>query len=143
MRTRISPLVLGSLAAAALVASPVAAGTAQPVTITLHVDFEAGTEEFTATGAFCPTGSAETTDNYRTGGPTGVFHVDKTFTCDDGSGTLSISLDAVFQNNKGGTIGGWRIVGGTDDYAGALGGGQIVGVGTNVGIDDTYSGLIR
>ena len=72
-----------------------------------------------------------------------MFHVDKTFVCDDDSGTLSISLDAVFQIAQGGTVGGWRIVGGTGDYAGALGGGQIVGVGTSVGIDDTYSGVIR
>jgi len=143
MRTRITSLVLGTIAAAALVAAPVAAGGAQPVTITLSVDFGAGTEDFTATGAFCPTGSAETTSNSRTGGPTGVFHVDKTFICDDDSGTLSISLDAVFQNKKGGTVGGWRITGGTGDYAGAVGGGQIVGVGTSVGIDDTYSGVIR
>ena len=142
MRTRITSLVLGAIAAAALVAAPVAAGAARPVTISLSVDFGTGAEDFTATGAFCPAGSA-VSDAYRTGGPTGVFHVDKTFTCDDGTGTLSISLDAVFQNNRGGTIGGWRIVGGTGDYAGALGGGQIVGVGTSVGIDDTYTGVIR
>jgi hypothetical protein len=143
MRTRITSLVIGCLTAVVLAAAPVSAGAARPVTISLHIDFEAATEEFTASGAFCSSGTAVATDNRQTGNRTAVFHVDRTFTCADGSGTLSISLDAVFQNRQGGTVGGWRIVGGTGAYAGAVGAGHIVGTGTDVGIDDLYTGMIR
>lgn len=141
MRPRITALSLGAIAVLALAASPVAADGARPVTITLDVDIVAGTETFTATGAFCPVGEAESFDGVVTGGPTVVFHLTKVFTCEGGS-TLTVDLDAVFQNKRGGTVGGWRITGGTGDYAGATGGGQIVGEGTTTGIIDTYTGVI-
>ena len=141
MRPRITALGLGAVAVLALAATPVAANGAQPVAITLDVDFVGGTETFTADGGFCPVGTAETVDNVRTGGPTGVFHVSKVFTCANGS-TLAIDLDAVFQNKRNGTVGGWRVIGGTGDYAGASGGGQINGAGTPTGIIDTYTGVI-
>lgn len=137
MRTRIASLVVGSMTAVMLVAAPVSAGDGG-VTITLDVNFAKGTEKFTATGAFCPSGSAVTTDVYTSGR---VFHVAKTFTCKDRSGTLSIELDAA--GTSTGTSGGWGVVGGTGAYAGASGGGQITGVGTPTGILDTYTGTIN
>ena len=137
MRTRITSLVLGVMTAALLVAAPVAAGDKR-VVITLDVNFSTGVEAFTAIGAFCATGSAETTSAYATGRP--VFHVDKTFTCEDGSGTMSISLNAAATST--GTSGGWTVKGGTGAWAGVSGGGQITGVNTPTGIQDTYTGSI-
>ena len=142
MRPRITALAVGVVAALALVAAPAsAAGGA--VRITLDVNFGTGVEQFTATGAFCPAGEAESFDTWVTGGGATVFHLTKVFTCADGSGTLAIDLDAPFIGVKGGTIGGWRVTGGTGDYAGATGGGHLVGVGSPTGIVDTYSGVVR
>jgi hypothetical protein len=142
MRPRITALAVGVVAALALVAGPAsAAGGA--VRITLDVNFGTGVEQFTATGAFCPAGAAESFDTWSTGRGATVFHVTKVLTCADGSGSLTIDLDAPFIGVKGGTIGGWRVTGGTGDYADASGGGQIVGVGSPTGIVDTYTGIVR
>ena len=137
MRTRIASLVVGSMTALMLVAAPVSAGNGG-VTITLDVNFRKGSGEFIATGAFCPSGSAVSTENSFSGR---VFHVAKTFTCKDRSGTLSIELSAA--GTESGTSGGWSVVGGTGDYAGASGGGQITGVNSPTGIIDTYTGTIN
>jgi hypothetical protein len=137
MRTRMASLVIGTMAALMLVVGPVSAGDGG-VTITLDVNFSAGTGKFTSSGAFCPSGSAVSTGFSFSGR---VFHVDKTFTCKDRSGTLSIALNAAA--NDTGTSGGWTVVGGTGDYAGASGGGQITGVNSRTGIIDTYTGTIN
>lgn len=118
-----------------LTAQPVTAA-AEPVTINLHAVFEPSDETFTATG-FCPEGSAETI-GFRFAGRT--FHLFKELTCDDGSGTLIIRVEANL--TWYGTIGGWNVVGGTGDYAGVRGGGQLVGFGFDGGIDDVYTGRL-
>ena len=137
MHARISSVVIAAMTAVMLIAAPVSAGGGG-VTITLDVNFVKGTEKFTASGAFCPSGSAVTTSSDFTGR---VFHVAKTFTCKDRSGTLSIELNA--SAGSDGTSGGWTVVDGTGVYAGATGGGQITGVGTPTGIIDTYTGTIN
>jgi hypothetical protein len=141
MRPRILSLGVGLVAALAVVASPVAAGGR--VEITLDVNFGTGVETFTAEGAFCPDGDAVTLGSRATGRGATVFHVVKELTCADGSGTLLIRLDAPFIGVRGGTIGGWRVLDGTGDYAGLAGGGQIVGTGTPTGIVDVYTGQLR
>jgi hypothetical protein len=137
MRARITSLVVGAIAVLVLVVTPVSAGD-RGATITLDVNFSRGSGTFTATGAFCPSGSAVSTGNSFSGR---VFHVAKTFTCKDRSGTLSIELSAAA--NDTGTSGGWKVVGGTGDYHGASGGGQITGVNSPNGIIDTYTGTIN
>ena len=137
MHTRIASLVVGGMSALMLLATPVSAGN-DGVTITLDVNFRKGNGEFTATGAFCPSGSAVSTGNSFSGR---VFHVAKTFTCKDRSGTLSIELSAAGTDT--GTSGGWTVVGGTGDYTDASGGGQIMGVNSPTGIIDTYTGTIN
>jgi hypothetical protein len=145
MRPRISALAIGVIAAVALVAAP-ASASGNAVRITLDVNFQTGEEQFTADGAFCASGTAVSTDSWPTGfgraGITGVFHVTKVFTCENGS-TMTIDLDAAFIGHKGGTTGGWRVAGGTGDYAGASGGGQILGSGTSYGIVDVYTGIVN
>lgn len=145
MRPRITALAVGALAALAVAAAPAsAAGGA--VRITLDANFVTGVETFVAEGAFCASGEALTTDNWPTGfgraGRAGVFHVTKVFTCANGTGSITVDLDAAYIGFKNGTIGGWRIIDGTGAYAGARGGGQIVGTGNGTGIIDVYSGVL-
>ncbi len=142
MRPRITALALGLVASLALAVAPVAASGGAPVRIALDVDFGTGAETFTATGAFCPAGTAVSFGTTVTGRGANVFHLSKTFTCADGSGSLTINLDAAFVGVRGGTVGSWRAVSGTGAYAGARGGGQIVGQGTSTGILDTYAGVL-
>ena len=138
---RAGTLLTAALASLALTGA--ASAATQPVRIDLHVDFEAGTETFTATG-FCPEGTAETFGFH----PAGVgraattFHLFKTLTCADGSGTLTIRVEATAVFGFSGTIGGWNVVSGTGDYAGTTGGGKIVGTGFEGGIDDVYTGRL-
>jgi len=142
MRPRVTALALGVVASLALAVAPVAASGAAPVRITLDVNLATGTETFTATGAFCPEGTAVSSGTSATGGGAIVFHLSKTFTCADGSGSLTIKLDAAFVPMRDGTVGSWRAVDGTGAYADARGGGQITGQGTPTGIIDTYAGVL-
>jgi hypothetical protein len=138
---RAGTLVTAALASLAL-AGAASAASAQPVRIDLHVDFETGVETFTATG-FCPEGTAESFGFHQGGvGRATTFHLFKTLTCEDGSGTLTIRVEASAVFGFGGTIGGWSVVGGTGDYASTEGGGRIVGTGFDGGIDDVYTGRL-
>jgi hypothetical protein len=139
MSRRIGTLVAG-LIAAALIVAPVSASSGK-VSIRLDVNFDTGVEQFTASGAFCPSGHG-VSDAYPTGGGALVFHVHRTFVCDADGGSLTIDLAATTSALFDGTSGGWTVVGGTGPYAGAHGGGQIIGVNSDTGIVDTYSGTI-
>ena len=144
MRTRTASLAFAIVAAVAIVAGPVAARSSTPVSITLDVNFDNETEIITDQTNFCD-GTAESfswvSGGGRQGGGNLAFHVGRLFTCDDGS-TLTIELDAAIARPHGGTAGGWRIIAGTGDYAGATGGGRIVGEFYDGGIVDVYEGVI-
>lgn len=141
MRFRRVISVLWAALLALAIASP-AAAAAEPVTIDLHVDFASG-ETFTAEG-FCPSGTAESFGHLIVGaGRATTFHLFKTLTCDDGSGTLTIRVNAAGVFGFPGTIGGWNVVGGSGDYAATRGGGHIVGTGFDGGIDDHYTGRLN
>jgi hypothetical protein len=134
---------IGSLLAASMLVlalAPTASAAASPVVIDLHVDFEEG-ETFTASG-FCPAGEAVTYNFMQVGfnGRATTFHLFKDLVCNDGSGTLTIRVEASAVFGFPGTIGGWNVVGGTEDYAGVRGGGSIVGIGFDGGLDDNYTG---
>ena len=133
------------LAVGLLLPSAVAARSVGPVAITLDANFNTdGSETFTAAGAFCASGTATTDDLRIVGnGFHGLsFHVVKTLTCDDGSGSLTIAVDAATHQGSGGDQGGWSIQSGTGAYAGATGGGVLVGVYDESGVIDVYSGRI-
>ncbi len=115
MRTRTASLAFAIVAALAIVAGPVAARSSTPVSITLDVSFDNGTEIITDQTNFCD-GTAESaawvSGGGRNDGGTLVFHVSRVFTCDDGS-TLTIELDAAITRPHGGTAGGWTVIDGT------------------------------
>lgn len=136
----LGPFVVAILAAVVL-SAPASASTAEPVQIDLHVVF-GGSETFSTTG-ICPSGTAQSFGFQQAGqGRATTFHLYKTLICDDGSGTLTIRVEARLVFGSPGTVGGWSVVNGTGDYAGAHGGGMIVGTSFDGGINDVYTGML-
>jgi hypothetical protein len=141
-RTAMAIGLLGVLAAAPAVSA------APPVTvIEIHVVF-GGAETFSASGGVvCDSGVAVTDPVFSAGfgaqgRGVGTFHLIKTLTCDDGSGTFQILVNAATARTSPGTVGGFAVVGGTGDYANLNGAGSLVGTNTAVGIDDVYTGRL-
>jgi hypothetical protein len=132
----------------ALAVAPTASAAAPPVTI-LQIDivFDVS-EDFTATGGvLCDSGTAVTDPVFAAGfgakgRGVGTFHLIKSLTCDDGSGTFQILVDASTAPTSPGTIGGFAVVGGTGDYTDLHGAGSLVGTATNGGIIDVYMGRL-
>jgi hypothetical protein len=139
------PLIRSALSAAALVAlvaQPVSA--AGRVSIDLTVDAVTGEQTFTASGAFCATGWAENGDAFFAGGgQAATFHLDKRLHCGDGTGTLTIRVNAATAHGSGHDQGGWSVESGTGAYATAAGGGKLVGDYVPNGIVDHYTGFLR
>jgi len=137
--------LIGSASAAVLllVVTVLPAAAADRVSITIDVNVTTGTELFTADGPFCASGSA-TSGNFffGGGGRAGTFHLQKVLTCDDGSGTLTINVDAATANGSDHDQGGWSVASGTGDYAGVSGGGNLVGNYYEDGIVDHYTGVL-
>jgi len=142
--------IAGGLLAASLLAPAASAAPPPVTTITIEAIF-GGVETFTATGdVVCDTGTAVTDPFFGTfGGSTNrgvfTFHLVKTLTCEDGSGTFKLLVDASTSPNSPGTVGGFAAGHGTDDYAGLHGGGHLVGTAypDGSGITDVYTGLLH
>jgi hypothetical protein len=141
-------LTIGILGA--LLLAPAASAAAQPTT-TISIDIvfgDAGSEDFTTSGGvLCASGTAVTDPVFvagfgRQGRGAATFHLIKTLTCADGSGTFQIRVNAGSSPNSAGTIGGFSVVGGTGAYTGLHGGGSLVGTYTDVGIIDVYTGRL-
>ena len=139
-------LVIGLLGVFAV--APVASAAAAPTT-TIRIDIvfgPGGSEEFITTGGvLCPSGTAVTDPVFaagfgRMGRGAASFHLIKTLTCADDSGTFQIKVNA--GPSPTGTVGGFAVVGGTGDYANLRGGGSLVGIATDVGIIDFYTGSL-
>jgi hypothetical protein len=130
-------LLLASLAAPAVSAS-------SSTSITIDNNFDTGAETFAASG-FCASGSSVTSNLVVVGGRGGLtFHLDKTLTCDDRSGTLTIHVDAATANGTAGRDqGGWSVVSGTGAWAGASGGGRLDGEYVPTGVIDHYTGSLK
>ena len=120
--------------------------------VTIAIDLDAGVETFTtASPLLCPSGDAVTdfergAGNFRVAGS---FHLSKLLTCDDGSGSFVIRVDAGTNFVVGGgTTGGWSVVpgSGTGSYVGLRGGGSLVGVSSDtapIDLIDSYFGSLR
>ena len=148
MRARRIGAVIGILGV--LLAVPVASvAAASETVITIDVTF-GGPEYFTATGGVvCDSGTAVSDPEFANFGGSknrGVFtfHLTKTLTCDDGSGTFKLLVNASASPNSPGTIGGFAAGMGTGDYEGLHGGGSLVGTGREdgTGILDVYTGML-
>jgi hypothetical protein len=148
MRTR---RLLVALAAGLILALGAFGGAAagQPAAITINIEFDTDppTESFTTDGSVLCTAGPATSVNRHAGGNFEVaatLHLTKTLVCDDG--TLTIKVNAGLNYGRGGTVGGWSIVGGTGAYAALRGGGHIVGRGGDgapYDLVDSYYGKIH
>jgi hypothetical protein len=144
MRTLIIRTTAIALLLGGVVAAPAAA--ASRIQIVIDINNGTGTESFVATGGFCATGSAVSHDFRSTGHGQNhafTFHLQKTLTCDDGSGTLTIKVDAATTDGAPSDQGGWSVMSGTGAWATASGGGSLVGTYVDSGIIDHYSGVLQ
>ena len=131
------------LLSAGTAASAVAAPPGTPVQITAHTAFE-GPSVFEASGlAGCETGTVVDGDNsmahFTPWG--GAFMGDKEFACDGDLAGFTVRLKARF--GEGGSTGTWTILGGWGELDGVKGSGSLVGLPTDAGIDDVYTGTVR
>jgi len=139
IRSTAIALVLGGVIASA-------AAAANRVQIVIDANNVTGTESFAATGGFCPTGTAVSHDFRSTGHGQNhafTFHLEKTLTCADGSGTLTIRVNAATADGAPGDQGGWSVMAGTGAWATASGGGNLVGTYVPTGIIDRYTGVLQ
>jgi hypothetical protein len=125
-----------------LAAGPVGALGATKTTITLN---SFAVETFTTTGGvLCPGGTATTAfHHFAGGGRAGSFHLTKTLTCTDGSGSFTIAVNAATTDGSPTDQGGWAVLSGTGDYGTLSGGGNVVGTYVEAGIIDLYTGSVR
>ena len=139
--------ILATAIAVAIGAVP-AAGAGQPQNVTFTVDeqFDPPSGVFTSDGSVvCPTG---TTSNLTFGSGFQsnrgvIFHVRKTITCDDGSGTFTLQLQARAGFNVGDqTFGPWVVLNGTGDYVGLTGRGTVTGTQSPGAVSDVYVGWL-
>ena len=135
-----------AILAAALGVLPAAAAPPQTQTFTVVEQFEPDSGVFTSDGSVvCPSG---TTSNNTFGSgfqsDRGViFHVRKTITCDDGTGTFILQLQARLGFNVGDmTFGPWVVLSGTGRYESLHGAGTVTGTQTEGGVSDTYVGWL-
>ena len=72
-----------------------------------------------------------------------IFHVRKTITCDDGSGTFTLQLQARNGFNVGDrTFGPWVVLSDTGDYVGLHGQGTVTGTQSPGAVDGFYVGWL-
>ena len=121
------------------------ATTPAPVTIeVITTSPEGGT--FTTSGAgLCPSGTT-TDQEFGTGGQSGSqinFHVLKTFTCADGSGTFTANVQAQLVFGAPADSFTWNIQSGTGAYANLRGSGTGVGDELPTEIDDHFVGAVH
>ena len=142
------PCVLLSIMTAPL---PAQAAAAAPVSIDVVSPFD-GLTTFTASGgSLCASGTATVVEFRGTGSDHAAaftFHLVRTFTCADGSGTFSLRIQAAVQPCDPTDAGAWVVVGGTGRYAGLRGAGTLVGdyyptdACDAVGVVDHLSGMM-
>lgn len=130
---------LGALLAVGGLAPANAAPMRFPVDVVVHTDFSAEVSEFEGNIPGCETGTVVDIE----GGPIftpsgGVFVGVKEFTCDGGEGGVDVRLIASF--GEFGARGAWRVIDGWGSLEGVRASGSLVGVPTEIGIDDRYTG---
>lgn len=99
-------------------------------------------------GLLCPTGTESELSVRVAGPPEGDFRilrVVKQFVCADGSGTFDVNLVVRLDLESSYTTARWNIIGGTGDYAGLHGSGELTGIPQNPGVTilDIYDGQLH
>jgi hypothetical protein len=135
-------VALGTLLAVGGVAPANAAPVGFPVDVVAHTDFSSEVSEFEGNIPGCETGTVVNGD----GGPHftpwgGVFVGVKEFTCAGGEGGFDVRVTARFGDF--GSTGTWTVIEGWGFLEGVKASGSLVGVPTDIGIDDRYTGTAR
>jgi len=106
--------------------------------------FDGSPGVFTSDGSVvCPSGkTSNVTSRTEFGGGRTLFNVQKTVTCNDGSGTFVLQIYAFSGFAGDGTFGPWFVRSGTGDYANLRGNGRVVGTPIPNGISDVYTGRL-
>jgi len=135
-------VALGTLLAVGAVAPVTAAPVRFPVDVVVHTDFSADASEFKGNMPGCETGTV--VDG--AGGPHftpsgGAFVGVKEFTCAGGGGGIDVRLNARF--GELGAMGTWTVIDGWGSLEGVKASGSLVGVYTEIGVDDRYTGSAR
>jgi len=132
MRHRSAVLVLPLVTVlSAAVVAPAAA--AESVHIVVDVPFDGSPGSFTAEGAgLCAGGTYTDSATRITGVDRGrdrtlTFHLDRTFTCDDGTGTFTVRISARWHPCDATNAGTWAVLRGEGAYEDLHGAGQLVG----------------
>ena len=143
MRKTASVAAGAALLFSAGTAAPAAAvPSGAPVLIIAHTGFESDVALFDASIAGCEAGTVVNGNVKLAFTPWGgVFNGDKEFTCAGGLSGFTLRLKARF--GEGGSTGSWTVVSGWGGYDGLKGSGSLVGIPTDEGIDDVYTGSLR
>jgi hypothetical protein len=115
-----------------------------PVTFTANTTFQdpPAPDEFTGTITGCTSGTVEDTAGGAVFTPWGgVFVGVKSFTCAGSEGGFDVRLNARFGDP--GSVGTWNIVDAWGTLEGLKGSGSLVGIPTEDGIDDIYTGTLH
>jgi hypothetical protein len=125
---------------------PAVAAPPQTQTFTVVEQFEPESGEFTSDGSVVCASGTTSNNTFGSGFQSDrgvIFHVRKTITCDDGSGTFILQLQARLGFNVGDmTFGPWVVLSGTGDYANLRGAGTVTGTQTEGGVTDVYIGWL-
>lgn len=71
------------------------------------------------------------------------FHHQKTFTCADGSGTITADLQVTFRFDNNADSFNWTIISGTGAFTNLRGSGSGVGLELPGEVDDTFTGSVH
>lgn len=133
----------------ALAAPPLAVHIEVPATINPDPDPFVASGPAVNAGALCPTGTSTDLSVVIVADPPGttirILKVVKRFICDDGSGTFDVNLVVKLDLATHETSARWSIAGGTGDYVGLHGNGNLIGTPIVPGssIFDVYDGIIH
>jgi hypothetical protein len=142
MRTTLVVAIL----AAAFGVLPAVAAPPQTTTFTVVEQFDPESGVFTSDGSVVCASGTTSNDTFGSGFQSDrgvIFHVRKTITCDDGSGTFILQIQARAGFNVGDmAFGPWTVVSGTGDYANLQGRGTVTGTPLAGGVSDLYVGWL-
>ena len=132
--------------AAAVGVLPAAAAPPQGTTFTVVEQFDSPAGVFTSDGSVVCASGTTTNNTFATGFQSDrgvIFHVRKTITCNDGSGTFTLQLQARSGFGVGDmTFGPWVVFDGTGDYENLRGQGTVTGTFIPGGVSDAYTGWL-
>lgn len=140
--------LVAALIAAAMAALPATAAPPQATTFAVVETFSDPPVPgvFTSDGSVVCASGTTTNEAFGTGFQSqrgDIFHVRKTITCDDGSGTFTLLLQARLGFNVGDmTFGPWVVLSGTGDYANLHGRGTVTGTQLPGAVSDFYVGWL-